>query len=204
VAQAKISDLEATIVTNNATIQDLQKELSSAKIQAEIDSKASEVRISHSLEEAASQRNKAEGLKARLLRSKEQLHKYKEKARSFYKQLTFASWARDSGFHLGYMEGIKILRVWVQKPSNFPKVDKVEVEELLPLNRVVENLMSIGQEKMPDCRGIKHMGFDPYLLYDHEVQAIVETSLGGKCQGDSDIDSIGSMNSSVESWDNQS
>jgi hypothetical protein len=31
-AQAKISNLEATIVANNATIQSLQKELSSAKI----------------------------------------------------------------------------------------------------------------------------------------------------------------------------
>jgi hypothetical protein len=33
-------------------IHDLQRELSSAKIQAKIDSRASEVRISHSLEEA--------------------------------------------------------------------------------------------------------------------------------------------------------
>jgi predicted RNase H-like nuclease (RuvC/YqgF family) len=62
-AQAKISDLEVTIVTNNATIQSLQKELSSVKIQAEIDSRALEVRISHSLEEAATQRNKVEGLR---------------------------------------------------------------------------------------------------------------------------------------------
>jgi chromosome segregation ATPase len=122
-AQAKISNLEATIVTNNATIQSLQKELSSAKIQAEIESRASEIRISHSLEEALIQRSKAEDLKTRLHRAKEQLRKYKEKARSFYKQLTFASWARDSGFHVGYMEGIESLRSWVQKPGNFPKVD---------------------------------------------------------------------------------
>jgi hypothetical protein len=46
-AQAKISNLEATIVTNNATIQSPQRELSSAKIQAKIESRASEV--SHNL-----------------------------------------------------------------------------------------------------------------------------------------------------------
>jgi hypothetical protein len=169
VAQAKISDLEATIAANNTTIQSLQKELSSVKIQAELDSKVSEVRISHSLEEATTQRSKAEGMKTRLRRAKDQLHKYREKAQIFYKQLTFASWARDSGFHLGYMEGIETLPTWVQKPENFPKVDKVAVEELLPPKGVVDNLLSIGQEEMPDCRGIKHMGFDPHLLYDHEV-----------------------------------
>jgi chromosome segregation ATPase len=109
VAQAKINDLEATITANNTAIQSLQKELSSVKIQAELDFKASEVRISHSLEEAAMQRSKVEGTRTHLRRAKDQLHKYKEKARSFYKQLTFASWARDSGFHLGYMEGIETL-----------------------------------------------------------------------------------------------
>jgi mannitol-specific phosphotransferase system IIBC component len=41
VAQAKIDDLEATITANNTAIQNLQKELSSVKIQAELDSKAS-------------------------------------------------------------------------------------------------------------------------------------------------------------------
>jgi multidrug resistance efflux pump len=84
-AQAKISNLEATIVANDATIQSLQKELSSAKIRAEIELKASETRILHSLEEAVIQRSKAEGLKTRLHRAKGQLRKYKEKARSFYK-----------------------------------------------------------------------------------------------------------------------
>jgi hypothetical protein len=75
-------------------------------------------------------------------------------------QLTFASWARDLGFHLSYMEGIETHRAWVQKPGNFPRMDKVVVEELLPPKRIVENRLFIGQEEMPDCRGIKRMGFD--------------------------------------------
>jgi hypothetical protein len=171
-AQAKISNLEATIVANNTTIQSLQKELSSAKIQAEIESKASEIRISHALKEASIQRGKAEVLKTLLHRAKEQLRKYKEKARSFYKQLTFASWARNSGFDVGYMEGIESLQSWVQKSGNFPKVDAVSVEELLPPNRIVENMLLIGQEEMPDCRGIKDMGFDPisYIIVKPQPQ----------------------------------
>jgi mannitol-specific phosphotransferase system IIBC component len=59
VAQTKISDLETVIAVNNTAIQNLQQELSSVKIQAELDSKASKVRISHLFEEAASQRSKA-------------------------------------------------------------------------------------------------------------------------------------------------
>jgi phage I-like protein len=71
VAHAKINDLEATITANNTAIQSLSKELSSVKIQAELESKESEVRISHSLEEAATQCSKAEGIRAHLRRAKE-------------------------------------------------------------------------------------------------------------------------------------
>jgi hypothetical protein len=201
-AQAKIGNLEATIIAKDATIQSLQKELSSVKIRAEIESKASETRISHSLEEAAVQHSKAEGLRTRLHQAKGQLRKYKEKARSFYKQLTFASWARDSGFHVGYMEGIESLRSWVQKPGNFPKVGAVSVEELLPSNEIVENMLLIGQEEMPDCRGIKDMGFDPHLLYNHDASTSAKASREEGRQEDSPADSSGSVNSSIDSWDN--
>jgi hypothetical protein len=99
------------------------------------------------------------------------------------------------------MEGIETLRTWVQKPENFPKVDKVAIEELLPLKGVVDNLLSIEQEEMPDCRGIKHMGFDPYLLYDCEIRAATKVSPRVECRADPDTDSVGSMNSFAESWD---
>jgi multidrug resistance efflux pump len=116
-AQTKINELEAQLANANAKSEKAIQELSSVKIQAELDSKASEVRISHLLEEAATQRARAKDLsksnlsvRARLCRAKEQLCKYKGKAWSFYKQLTFASWARDSGFHVGYMGGIETFR----------------------------------------------------------------------------------------------
>jgi hypothetical protein len=100
------------------------------------------------------------------------------------------------------MEGIESLRSWVQKPGNFPKVDAVSVEELLPSNKIVENMLLIGQEKMPDCRGIKDMGFNPHLLYNREASTSAKVSCEKERQGDSQADSSGSVNSSVESWDN--
>ena len=64
--------------------------------------------------------------------AKEKLRKYKKKAQSFYRQLTFASWGRDAGFGAGYIEGIKTFRGWVKKPENSSKVEIVYVEDLLP------------------------------------------------------------------------
>jgi hypothetical protein len=208
VAQAKVNDLEATLAASNTMIQSIQKELSSVKIQSELDSKALEVRISHSLEEAVAQRSRAKDLltsnlsmRARLHLAKEQLHKYKEKARNFYKQFTFASWARDSGFHMGYIGGIETLRVWVQKPGNFSRVDKVAVKELLPPKRIVEDVLLIGQKEMPDCRGIRCMGFDPHLIYNSKARAAAGLSPRAERRVDSDVDSTSSVNSSAESWD---
>jgi hypothetical protein len=78
-------------------------------------------------------------------------------------------------------------------------VDKVSVEELLPLKGIAEDALSIGQEEMPDCKGIKCMGFDPHLIYDSEAQAVAQLSPRAEHQANSDVDSTGSMNSSAES-----
>ena len=102
---------------------------------------------------------------------------------------------------MGYMGGIKTFRAWVKKPKNFSKVDKVSVEELLPLKGIAKDALSIGQEEMPDCKGIKRMGFEPYLIYDPEAQAAAELSPRIECQADSNVDSMGLVNSSAESWD---
>jgi hypothetical protein len=102
---------------------------------------------------------------------------------------------------MGYMEGIETLWAWVQKPDNFSRVDKVAVEELLPPKRVAENVLFIRQEEIPDCRGIRRMGFDPHLIYNPKARAAVKLSPRVECQVDSDVDSTGSVNSSTESWD---
>ena len=178
------------------------------KIRAELDLKALEVRLSHLVEEAGAQYSRVKDLqksnldmRAKFCRAKEQLRKYKEKARSFYRQLNFASWARDSGFSMGYMRGIETFRAWVRKPGNFSKVSTISIEELLPLKGIAEDAETIGQKKMPDCRGIKHMGFEPYLIYNLEARAEVKLPPRVEHPVDLDIESTGSMGSSVESWD---
>jgi hypothetical protein len=133
--------------------------------------------------------------------AKEQLRKYKGKALSFYRQPTYASWARDSSFNVDYMGGIETLRAWIRKLGNFSKVETISAKELLPLKGIVEDEESIGQKEMLDCRGIKHMGFQPHLIYDPEARAKTKLSPRAKHQVDLDIDSTGSVGSSAESWD---
>ena len=98
-AQAIINDLKAKLDAANArskkAIQDhsnIQNELSSMKIKAELDLKALKVKLSHLTEEARAQYARAKDLlksnldvRAKFCRAKEQLCKYKEKARSFYR-----------------------------------------------------------------------------------------------------------------------
>jgi hypothetical protein len=94
---------------------------------------------------------------------------------------------------VGYMGGIETFQAFVRKPENFLKEDTVYVEELLPLKGIAEDALAIGQEEMPDCRGIKHMGFEPHLLYDPEARAAARLSPRVERQADSDVDSIISM-----------
>jgi hypothetical protein len=79
------------------------------------------VRLLHSTEEEGAHYTRVEDLlkssldvREKFRRAKERLRKYKEKARSFYKQLTFASWGRDAGFNAGYLEGdeCQMVRIW--------------------------------------------------------------------------------------------
>jgi hypothetical protein len=99
------------------------------------------------------------------------------------------------------MGGIETFWAWVKKPENYLKVDTVSIEALLPLKGIAEDALAIGQEEMPDCRGIKRMGFEPHLLYDPEARAAARLSPRAERQVDSDVDSTGSAVSFAESWD---
>ena len=156
-AQGKINDLEVKLAAANArskkAIQnhlDIQNELSAMKVRAELHLKALDVKLSHLIEEAGAQYSRAEDLlksnlevRVKFCRPKEQLCKYKEEARSFYRQLTFASWAQDLSFSVGHMGGIETFWAWVRKIGNFSKVETIYAEELLPLKDFTEDAQTI-------------------------------------------------------------
>jgi hypothetical protein len=80
------------------------------RVDAELQSKALTKRLAKTQDEAMAQYSIAEsafGLKRKFCRAKEQVRKYKKKAQSFYKQLTFASWGWDSGWGAGYIGGFE-------------------------------------------------------------------------------------------------
>jgi hypothetical protein len=66
---------------------------------------------------------------------------------------------------------------------------------------VVLNVLSISQEEMPDCRGIRRIRFKPHLVYSLEAQSQARLPPRAECQEDSDVDSTKLVNSPTESWD---
>jgi hypothetical protein len=72
------------------------------------------------------------------------------------------------------MGGIETFRAWVKKLRNFSKVDTVSIEELLPLKGMAKDALTIGQKEMPNCRGIKRIRFEPYLIYDPGARAVAK------------------------------
>jgi hypothetical protein len=85
--------------------------------------------------------------------------------------------------------GIETFQAWVRKPINFSKVETVSIEELLPSKGLVDDAQTIGQEEMPNYKGIKYMGFKPHLINDPKAQAEAKLPPKVECKEDSDIDS---------------
>ena len=145
-AQSRISDLEIKLAAANVVFDNLikdhstiQEELTFVKIEVDLQLKALIVRLLETTDEVVAQYSKAEALvkstfdlKIKFRRAKEQLHKYKKKGWSFYRQLTFTSWGLDAGFGAGYIGGFKTFREWVKKPENFSKVETITPEDFLP------------------------------------------------------------------------
>jgi hypothetical protein len=69
---------------------------------------------------------------------------------------------------MGYIGGFESFREWVKKPGNFLKVETVSPQDVAPFKRAIANVVSIGQEEMPDCQGLKCMRFKPHLVYNQE------------------------------------
>jgi hypothetical protein len=105
------------------------------------------------------------------------------------------------GFSMGYLGGFETLRDWVKKPGNFLKIDIISPKDVAPLKKVISNIASIGRREMPDCRGIKCMGFRPYLIYDSKAQSQAQLPPRVDHPNKLDVDSTQSVNSSIESWD---
>jgi hypothetical protein len=173
--QARIRDLECKLevvcVISKSVLKDhlrIHTRFTSAKIEADRLS----MRLLDATNEKAAFHNRTEilsqsilDMKMKFRRAKEKLHKYKEKAQSFYQQLTFASWGRDIGFFVGYIGGFESFQEWIKKPGNLLKVETVAPEDVVPSKGMTLNMLSTDQKEMPHCQGIKCMGDRCQILY---------------------------------------
>ena len=104
-------------------------------------------------------------------------------------------------FSVGYLRGIETFRAWVRKPRNFSKVETISTEELLPFKGIAKDVQTIGQEEMPDCKGIKYMGFKPHMIFGPKAWVEAKLPPKAKRKEDSNINSTGLVGSSADSWD---
>jgi hypothetical protein len=169
-SQAKIKDLESKLEASQTMSECIQKDHSTIYgkfVFAREEANHLTTKLSYATDEMVVCRSKVETLlqsiltiKTKFRKAKEKLREYRMKAQSFYRQLTFAYWGRDTGFSMGYLGGFETFREWVKKPENFLQVDTISPKDVAPLKRVITNVVSVGQKEMPDCRGIKCMGLN--------------------------------------------
>lgn len=91
-------------------------------------------------------------LKGKFSRAKDQVIRYKEKARSFYKQLSFGSWAWDSGWGIGFIVGFETFRSWSKNPSKHADLDIVKPEDIPPTKEAIKKIAIVRQEQMQTVR----------------------------------------------------
>jgi hypothetical protein len=210
-SQTKIRWLESKAEASQTMYECFRKEHGTTYgkfISAREEASRLDARLSDVTTELGACRSKVDALSQSLLamktkfrKAKDKLREYKTKARSFYRQLSFASWGRDTGFYMGYLGGFETLKDWVRKPENIPQIDTVSPRDVAPLKQAISRVSSVGRKEMPDCRGIKRMGFRPHLIYDPEIRSRAQLPPRVERPEESDVNSTQSVTSSTESWD---
>ncbi|XP_059459492.1 uncharacterized protein LOC132189035 [Corylus avellana] len=199
----KHAEVELQCRASKARINSISEELQEAQKEALVQcarAESAEEKLKTAEERQKVAEEKASSFKGKFCRAKEQVCRYKGKARIFYKQLSFASWARDSGWGLGYITGFETFRDWVKNPSNLINLYTVNAEDVPPAEQAIEEVASIGQKEMPDCKGITFFGYNPFARSEVVGHPEAKEHLEPEEHSD-DNDSSKSVYVSEEEWD---
>lgn len=117
--------------------------------------------------------------------------------------MSFASWARVSGCGVGYIAGTETFCNWAKHFENHAKIDIVAAEDVVPSRELAREVTSIGQQKMPNCKGITFFGYKPHLKYDPQARAKVGLSpiVDPEPTEHSNNNSMNSVSVTEETWD---
>lgn len=123
-----------------------------------------EASVQHMKAEEAAEKWKANKtkvvrLKAKFKHVKRQLDDYKEKALNYFRQLSFASWAK--GWARRYAVGFETFPNLIFNPSMHINIDMVSPDAFPPKVEAIEELLCIVPKQMPDARGITKFGYWP-------------------------------------------
>lgn len=142
-AELQCRATESRINLVSEELQEAQKEASVQCTITEVAEKkllATEEKQKSTEEKLEAAEEKTLSLKGKFSRAKDQVIRYKEKARSFYKQLSFGSWAWDSGWGIGFIVGFETFRSWSKNPSKHADLDIVKPEDIPPTKEAIKKL----------------------------------------------------------------
>jgi hypothetical protein len=90
-----------------------------------------------------------------------ELKEVKAKAADYLRQLSFASRVRDSAWADGLHLGFETFRAWWRDPARKMDLNSVNIEDIPMTKEAIRQLISLGQEEMPDAAGIDRFAYRP-------------------------------------------
>jgi hypothetical protein len=83
----------------------------------------------------------------------------KVKAADYLRQLSFASRVRDSAWADGLHLEFETFRTWWRDPARKIDLNSVNIEDIPMMKEAIRQLISLGQEEMPDAVGIDRFAY---------------------------------------------
>jgi hypothetical protein len=90
-----------------------------------------------------------------------ELKEAKAKVADYLRQLSFASRVRDSAWADGIHLSFETFRTWWKDPARKMDLNLVNIEDIPMTSAAIRQLISLGQEEMPDAVGIDRFDYKP-------------------------------------------
>ena len=88
--------------------------------------------------------------KGKYVKVRAQLKKAKTQVANNLRQLSFASWVRNSAIADTLILGFDTFRTWAKDPTYSINMDEVNIEDIPCSDAAMLQLTNMGQEQMPD------------------------------------------------------
>lgn len=143
---------------NDGQNTELSKQLEEAKAKAS----AQRSRGNESVSKLEIAESRLQFFKHRLGAARTELREAKVKAKSYLKQLSYASWTRDIGWIRGIILYFETFRAWASDPNCNIDLNAVDTRDINPSEDAFAEIISLGHREMPYAEGIDTICHNPF------------------------------------------